>query len=450
MKKWQFKKSTILYAAELLIILVLVLGSLFGKEEEVFRASSGDVFGALTQESGQQMWHSGDMQLKPGVYRIDVRGSIPEGVYLTVALESRETKVFREIMANSVAMRGNSAQFQQQVTVSAGLDAAYLRIVFYGDAAGIALDSVTLTRTSGMYSVLAVCALILMSLVNLLLYFHRLIAEKKISGEQQMVVWVLAATVLLAMFPYLTDYITVGEGANYYLNRIGKVRYFPFEGGSFLGDLCLLLPAILRMLGFTVQKSWQLFLFAITIVTALLTYHCLKSCAEDRKAALLGTMLYVLFPYRIHGFFNSGNLAEGIAMIFLPPVVCGGYLLLAKRRSKHGLKTAVICLVAGVGCLLPVCVLSATSAAVVKADGGVVANVAFSPQSFWAVVSALGALGVCLWLKRLQDGVRQGVTILLSVLVLGIAIYQVNDIAFNMAPTYLYNMETSVDDGGIE
>ncbi|MDE7331542.1 MAG: hypothetical protein K2O16_04780 [Lachnospiraceae bacterium] len=87
------------------------------------------------------------------------------------------------------------------------------------------------------------------------------------------------------------------------------------------GDTLLFLPAIMRMIGFTVQTSYKTFVIAVNLATALTAWLCFYRIGRDRHVALLGSFLYVMAPYRLCCIYVRGAFGEYTAMMFLPLVV---------------------------------------------------------------------------------------------------------------------------------
>lgn len=84
------------------------------------------------------------------------------------------------------------------------------------------------------------------------------------------------------------------------------------------GDTTLLLPAIMRMAGFTVQTSYKTFVIAVNLATAFTAWFCFYRIGRNRYGALLGSFLYVMAPYRLCCIYVRGAFGEYTAMVFLP------------------------------------------------------------------------------------------------------------------------------------
>jgi hypothetical protein len=155
---------------------------------------------------------------------------------------------------------------------------------------------------------------------------------------------------VLSLFPNLTDYITLGTDTLWYLARTEAIAF----GADSPGDLWYLqIPAFFRNCGFTLQTSWQLFLWSITAVTAVSSYLCLKFCWKNKKTALLLTVVFLFWPLRISLLYEQGNVscwvASGLVTLLFGAVglvLNGKRTALTSRVKDLGYKLLAVCTVA--------------------------------------------------------------------------------------------------------
>ena len=98
-------------------------------------------------------------------------------------------------------------------------------------------------------------------------------------------------------------------------------RGYPFS--LMYADLLLYPAALLRILGFSLQTVYKLYVAAVTLATALLTRYVLRRMLKSESLALVGTALYVLSFYRLTNVFVRASVGEYSAMLFLPLVIYG-------------------------------------------------------------------------------------------------------------------------------
>ena len=179
---------------------------------------------------------------------------------------------------------------------------------------------------------------------------------------------VIAGIVLLACLPLGFDYLVYGHDMSIHLTRIEGLKagllsgQFPVrmdpeiangKGYPFslmYSDLLLYPAAILRIIGFSLQQVYQLYVLAVTLATALVTRYCLKKIFASEGIALTGTALYVLSAYRLTNVFIRAAVGEYSAMIFLPVVVYGFWRIYT--QPKQGSRLAWLPLAVGFSGLL--------------------------------------------------------------------------------------------------
>lgn len=154
--------------------------------------------------------------------------------------------------------------------------------------------------------------------------------------------WVaMGCIVIMACLPLGLGYLTYGHDLSIHLSRIEGLKagllagQFPVRMDPALindkgypfslmySDLLLYPAALLRILGFSLQASYKVYVFGITLVTALITRYVLRKMLGSEQAALLGTALYTLSFYRLTNVFVRAAVGEYSAMAFLPLVVYG-------------------------------------------------------------------------------------------------------------------------------
>lgn len=340
----------ILLIAELILVLAL-LPWCFCKEEQAVSfngdeigAEIGSEHGEPEQAEGHERFCSGRFALGPGVYQIRVWTELTEDQKLYVQMKCDEA-YFRSLRNDGATIfPGNNYQ-DFEVYVLDKLSAAYVQCDFFGAGPG-GLVRLEVWKTGMGGRMLYFIILVSLALLNFLVIFRRRILAEKITGKQQVVFWALAAGVLTAYFPWLTDYFTGGDDVFFHLSRIAYLADAIKQGASwpvrvegtwlyghgyaapvFYGDLFLLLPAFLRQIGFSIMNSYKIFLLVVTAATACVSYHSFLKCVKDEYAALFGSLVYLLAPYRLYNVYSRAAVGEYLAMVFLPLVCCGMYLL---------------------------------------------------------------------------------------------------------------------------
>lgn len=157
------------------------------------------------------------------------------------------------------------------------------------------------------------------------------------------VLFALLATSVFATLPFLGVAVFGGHDFGFHLGRIEALKtsiengQIPSRISSFwLGgrgyaasifycDLFLLLPAIMRCLGSTVQESLVFYILIVNVVTCYISFYCLKKMSNSNIGSLLATVIYVLSPYRLSCIYTRAAMGEYTGLIFVPLVFYGVY-----------------------------------------------------------------------------------------------------------------------------
>ncbi|MBQ7955108.1 MAG: hypothetical protein IJ282_05110 [Lachnospiraceae bacterium] len=358
------KKYKILFLLQLICIL-LCLPKCFAQEELVYFQDGGNM--SYGQEG--MPYKSELISLNPGVYQFRVRADISKdaSLYLNVCSEQGS---FRGLRCNGANMFAGQEYLDFEVYVLQKDDRVYLQCDF-NKTDYSALQSMELYRVNLGARMLLFVLLLFFAAVDFLVIYRENILQGKVKGGAQKVFWILAASVLLSYLPYTTDYMNIGADSCFHLLRIEGLKETLLQGGqfpvrvesywlydhgyansTFYGDLFLLIPALLRIIGFSLMTSYKMFVFAVMVATAWIAYYSFKRCTGSANAALFGAVIYTLAPYRIYNVYNRGAVGEYLGMIFIPLVLCGLYGLYKDAPDSEGYKKHKIPLIVGFSCLL--------------------------------------------------------------------------------------------------
>ncbi len=187
----------------------------------------------------------------------------------------------------------------------------------------------------------------------------------------------IALIALLASLPLGLNYLLNGQDMEFHLLRIEglyealrcgqfPVRIHPnyMEGygyptGIFYPELFLYFPALLRMLGVPLMHAYKWFVLVQNIATAYVALYSGKILFQKKTSATVFCLVYTLAPYRLINAYYRAAVGESLAMIFLPLIVAGLYLLLAEREiEKKAIRQAIVLLVIGMTGVLQSHILS--------------------------------------------------------------------------------------------
>lgn len=390
-------RHKILLGIELLGIFICLIFC-FKPEKLIFSVDADTITAKMDADGYNDHYQSDKFVLSPGVYRLQIRGGDHEGIWYPKV--SAEESTFQALRCNGATVFAHQREMDIEVYVADQVDTAFVSCDYIGET-GQFIEEISLYHTGVGWRLLAFGLLLAAAGINLLIWLREVLHKRQIKKDQEMVIWVLGLCVLLAYLPYITDYFSLGADMGVHLLRIEGLKetllhgqQFPvrvqeywlyghgYAVSSFYGDLFMLFPAILRIIGFNLMDAYKMFVLAVLAGTAGIAYYSFYRCTGNRYAALLGSVLYQLAPYHIHNFYKRNAVGEYLGMMFLPLVVCGIYQIYTGDREEPGYVRAKIPLIVGMSGILQSHILTCEM-----------------------TVVALILMAVVLWRKTLQKAV---------------------------------------------
>ena len=93
---------------------------------------------------------------------------------------------------------------------------------------------------------------------------------------------------------------------------------YPFS--IYYNDLFLYFPAILRLLGFSVNTAYKIYIFSVNFLTVFFSYFSFRKIFGKKNISMILTLLYASASYRMLNIWIRGAAGEYTAQIFLPIV----------------------------------------------------------------------------------------------------------------------------------
>lgn len=185
-----------------------------------------------------------------------------------------------------------------------------------------------------------------------------------ISANRERIAWILL-TAVLATAPMLVEGFCYGHDGRFHLLRIEgiaqelrngqftvRMQGFWMEGygypvSIYYGDILLYLPAVLRIIGFSVSAAYKIYVFLINLGTVVIAQLCFERITGDRKASCIGASAYTFAMYRLVNMYVRSAVGEYTAQMFLPVIllaVCNIYMRKAQEESseKDSVKNALL------------------------------------------------------------------------------------------------------------
>lgn len=265
------------------------------------------------------------------------------------------SKTAHQFCSNPTVLSVNSKNAYITIDIGNHVEEVTLNVNYSGNGQ-MEIYSMSIHETTDMAKQDFVYALILCALISLG-YF---ICSGDINRRKS--AFCLGAIIFLASYPLFLDYMVIGHDLPFHLNRIDSIKLgleqgiFPvkiqpfwiydygYATGVFYGDILLYFPALLRIMGLSVQSAYMLFVAAVNIGTALIAYFSFKKILGCNKLGLLASMLYTLSYYRLLNVYTRAAVGEYCAMMFLPLIFAGLYQIFTYTGSakKDYVKLAIL------------------------------------------------------------------------------------------------------------
>ena len=214
--------------------------------------------------------------------------------------------------------------------------------VIYSGSNYIFVNDIKIEETNAMKVKSVFCILFLSFLVDVVVFLY---LEKRINFSKRNIniLLILGSVIFITSMPLFTPHLYGGHDIYVHLNRIEGIKnaleagQFPvrmqqsyFKGygypiSIYYCDLFLYFPAVLRMLGFSLQAAYKIYLFGLNVLTSLCMYGVGKRIFKNEYWGGLATVLYMLAPYRLTCMYRRAALGEATAMLFFPLIIYGIY-----------------------------------------------------------------------------------------------------------------------------
>ena len=214
---------------------------------------------------------------------------------------------------------------------------------------GITLTEQPIYRAARLVGFVLLAALLDLAL---LLLFARGDENAPARRRRYAVPLVLAGIALLASLPLFSNYLYFGHDLDYHLQRItamaAELSYGQFpvrlttdslNGYGYANPLCycelfLTLPALLYNAWLPLHTCYQVYIFAVTLATAVIAYYSFGTITASRKLGLLGAGLYTLSCYRMVCIYVRAAVGEYTAIAFLPLILAGLYNIYTTEKPR--------------------------------------------------------------------------------------------------------------------
>ena len=407
---WKNKYVVIFNVVTGLIFIMLFILSVLPAKKYDF---NGNTFIAAG-EAADNLAIYGDITLNPGVYRVllDYETENDEEAYVTV---KDGTVITGGLLTNYEHFYKDNGRTDFEMWLFE--KGEHIEVCVNSTGKGsVSTGNLTFIKTNRLYT-MAITILVFLYLLGMGI-FTFLYKDKKglIARESKQVALVLFVIFFFASLPYLYGFNISGADLTYHLQRIEGVKdgilagFFPvrlepkwlydlgYADAVFYCNLFLIFPAFLRIMGFPVSFSYNCYSIAVNLATVLISYYCFKNMFKSKRIGVICSGLYTLSVFRIYKLVITSAVGEGTSFTFLPLILYGFYLLLAKEKEEIK-KNAWIPITIGLAGILQSHVLTCEiTAFVILFICILYINRVFIPKIFFKLLkAAFMTLFVCLW-----------------------------------------------------
>lgn len=356
------KKVWIAVCIQAVIIAVCVIGMLIHGSRAVSYSVPLEYSLDETMEAGiYEIIPAGEMFLPKGHYlcRLFYHGGSEES-YLLPGFSGTEN--YCEIQAN-ILLREGLTEGEDEFWLDADTEPGIF--VVYSGLGRVSVERLNIEQTLAPDR---------MRLFGILLLFLALdlgwIAVKKKgnapgSVQDRAIAVGLLLLILLTSYPLTLGYPIGGDDTDFHLGRIeGMAEAFRegqipqrlnsvfFEGYGyanpiFYGELFLVFPAVMRLIGFRLTTCYMMFVFLMNILTCILSYYSFSRIVAKKEAGFAAAWFYCLAPYRLVDVYSRAAVGEYSAMAFLPLVFLGMYRIYTRDTDEENYRRSFLPLLVG-------------------------------------------------------------------------------------------------------
>lgn len=362
--KNKISKNNILWSVLIAVQIALLIPMLFHLADRPYRESwtfEENNYVLSGEENSENILNSTPIGLPSGAYKVQIEYLVdnPDDLEAYVEFRSEEQQY---IITNSVIpLKEGNTETDARIWVPYGNSIEDLEIVLSSNAF-CRVDGVSVSEITGWRYLRLLGFLGFFVIIDGVLYLLR---KKDEEGNNIYILGILVI-VLLANLPEITNFSHYQHDYVFHLNRILSIEdalfngAFPvrihfrllhgygFANSIFYGDILLYIPAILYHMGMPLYMAYKCYLIFVNTMTVCIAFWCFEKISADKSAALLGTLVYALAPYRLINMFIRGAVGEYTAMAFMPLAAYGFYSIYKKENNKTLHVADVLPLVLGI------------------------------------------------------------------------------------------------------
>ncbi len=272
------------------------------------------------------LFESGVIGLRTGSYTVTVRYTSDQPLEFTVF--SYGNGRFLKANPFRLSSNKNSVEYDLYLTRNVNDIAVRATDLSDGDLTDLTISEISIRENDHALRCLLAVYICAAAAADLWFFNDRI-------KKNRMLILELIGIALIPSLELFMEGVSYGHDYGFHLARIEGISQgllhgdFPVRNmlffnddygypvSVFYGDLLLYIPAIMRVIGFTVNTAYKLYVILINLLTTISCYLLCKDLFRN-KIALAATAVYVTANYRLLDVFVRTAVGEYTAMIFFP------------------------------------------------------------------------------------------------------------------------------------
>ena len=333
----KYKIVCVVLLVEVMTLFAVAVWAGMGNDTECFRFANTDTAREIT--------------LAKGTYRAYINYESDDPISAVTFISESEDKHFQADTLQLYPWK--QADFLQLWAYD---DISDVKAAFHDNSGNTRITGILIVKTNeSRKMLLGIMLTIMIGIDGMLLWLKRLQETKDKKWDFVIRTGLILLAVAIVSAPLLVDSLLEGDDLLFHLVRIEGIKdaiqtgQFPariqpnwFEGAGyalsvFYGDFLLYIAVFFRILGFSLQASYKIYLFVITLGTVATTYYALNKVCVNKWASTVGTTIYLLSTYRLCDMYTRASVGEFSSMMFTPLVICGFYCIftMGNRRKSQ-------------------------------------------------------------------------------------------------------------------
>ena len=349
--------------ALLIIALAVLLGGVFLINRDIMHWETVFAYKLKLnpEEYAEDFYHldTQDLVLKPGAYTLTFTGNfgVDDGAKSSIKVDDSEG----DILYQSDFYGGTENIFELNIESHAREIGLH---VLYAPASGeIGVDKVKISSDGILYKetllrhlTVTVFFILVLAFLTFRLVFPEQCRKRfpKIAKpEAEVTILLLLLLTAVSCIPlYVASGLYQNEDLFYHICTIRGIAasiaegYIPprilldlienygYGAGFYYPNLFFLLPAALRLLGFSLPFTYKFFVLLCTFFSLCSIYSCVKHISGKVSAARLSAVMYAFAAYRLIDVFYRAALGEVQAFVFMPIIILGLYEIYEGHPEK--------------------------------------------------------------------------------------------------------------------